>query len=136
MKNLTSLLAVLLILTAGCQEEKDSSSFILDQSFELTCNEVKTDDGNGLIISLDSVLNDSRCPKGCYCFWEGNAEARFIFSHDHNRTSFVLNTFGGWRTDTLINGYRIKLIHILPYPEIGTIIRQSDYRAEIEITEE
>lgn len=125
-----------MLSTNCCQKEKDGNSFILDQSFDLKYNEIKIDAENRLIISLDSVLNDSRCPKGCYCFWAGNAEVRFNFSKDYYKIEFVLNTYSGWRTDTLINGYRIKLLDLKPYPEVGQIVNQSDYHAEIRIIQE
>jgi hypothetical protein len=125
---------ILLLITGCCQKEKDENSLILDQSFDIKYKEIKIDAENGIIISLDSVMNDSRCPVGCYCFWAGNAEVRFDFSQDNYKIKFVLNTFSGWRSDTLINGYRIKLVDLKPYPETGKIISQNDYHAEVKIT--
>jgi hypothetical protein len=136
MKELIFIWVILLLLTSSCQKEKDENSFLLDQNFDPKYNEMRIDAEDRLVIALDSVLNDSRCPKGCYCFWAGNAEVRFSFSNDVHKIKFVLNTFSGWRTDTLINEYRIKLLDVKPYPEAGRIINQNDYHAEIRITRE
>lgn len=134
MKKLVILEILVILLTVSCQ--KDNNSLIQNQTFELKYGETKINTDYGLSISLDSVLNDSRCPSKAVCVWAGNAEVRFVYLKDNNSVKFVLNTLPTFRTDSLINGYRIKLINLSPYPEIAGSIKQSEYKAEITITKE
>ena len=121
----------LVMLTLGCKKELNS-----DKTLEVKYGQPGNYADNSLVISLDSVLNDSRCPKNVYCIWAGNAEVRLVYSKDNHNVKFVLNTLPSFRTDTVINGYRIKLVDLRPYPVSGIIIKQSDYKAEIKITKE
>lgn len=134
MKKLVILEILVILLTVNCQ--KDNNYLIQSQTFELKYGETKINTDYGLSISLDSVLNDSRCPSKAVCVWAGNAEVRFVYLKDNNSVKFVLNTLPTFRTDSLINGYRIKLINLSPYPEIAGSIKQSEYKAEITITKE
>ena len=85
-----------------------------------------------ILICLDSVLNDSRCPLGVQCFWEGNAEVRFKFErYPDGAVLFNLNTHKGFRNDTIVDNYKFTLTGLSPYPKIGSRISQKDYKAEI-----
>ncbi|MCK0158075.1 hypothetical protein MWU65_12840 [Cellulophaga sp. F20128] len=95
--------------------------------------------GNGFAITFFSVKSDSRCPIGVTCVWAGNAEVAFTFENRLGVDSgFSLNTHSGngFINDTLINGYRIKLLEVHPYPEKDKVINLDDYVAEIEISKE
>jgi hypothetical protein len=138
MNRLHFFLIVIAVLSSCSEDKTDKLPFPLDDVFELKCKEIRNNNETGIHISLDSVLNDSRCPKGVICIWEGNARVRFIYSKNVQDTRFELNTHGSlsFPSDTVIDGYRIELIDLNPYPEAGKIIPQSEYRAEIKITEE
>ncbi len=134
MKTLIILEIILMLVTGSCN--KEMNTIAPDQTFELKYGETKIKADYGLSIRLDSVLNDSRCPSKAVCVWAGNVEVRFVYLKDNNSVKFILNTLPSFRTDTLINGYRIKLINLFPYPEIAGIINQEDYKAEVRITKE
>ncbi len=82
-------------------------------------------------ISLDSILNDSRCPINANCIWAGNAEARFVFFESGNSIKFNLTIAGDSGTETEIQGYHIKLLQLNPYPSASVITKQEDYQAEV-----
>ena len=82
-------------------------------------------------ICLDSVINDSRCPSGAVCVWEGDAVVSFSVTVDNETKSFELHTNSKFCTDTLINGYNIALISLLPYPSVDFQIDKEDYSAKI-----
>jgi hypothetical protein len=92
-------------------------------------------DYNDMIsIGIDSILEDSRCPSGVMCVWEGNAKVRFNFIQNNNLTKFSLNTANSFRKDTLVAGYKIQMINVKPYPVYPDFINQNDYKAIIKIT--
>ena len=131
------LFEVLVLLTLfSCKNEITHTPLVLDKSIELKYGEIIRNSDYQISIVLDSVLNDSRCPTGAQCIWAGNASVRFVYSSANNKVSFVLNTISSFRTDSLIDGYRIRMTKLTPYPELGVQIKQSDYKAEIEIKKE
>ena len=118
----------------SCKNEMNQ--VFMGKTFELNYKNTQYFPDRSASITLDSVLNDSRCPSGAQCVWAGNAEVRFVYSAGAQNSAFILNTLSNFRTDTLVNGYRIKLVRLNPYPQLGTTIKQSEYNAEVKITKE
>lgn len=133
MKNSILFSASVLIAFFCCKNDFTSDPFFLNKPIELKYGEIKKNADYQISIVLDSVLNDSRCPTGAQCIWAGNAAVRFIYCSENSKVSFVLNTISSFRTDSLIDGYRIRMIKLSPYPGLGVEIKQSDYKAEIEV---
>ena len=78
-----------------------------------------------------SVVEDSRCPKGVDCIWEGNARLQLQMSltkTDNNFETFELNTDLEPQS-YLIEGYEIKILDLVPKPIVNLIIKQEDYVA-------
>ena len=136
MKKLNLFAVLVLILLLACRNDLNQTPLVLNKSIELKYGELIKNADYQISIVLDSVLNESRCPAGAECFWAGNAAVRFVYSSANSKVSFILNTSSSFRTDSLIEGYRIKLITLTPYPKLGVEIKQSDYKAEVEIKKE
>jgi hypothetical protein len=83
-------------------------------------------------VKLDSVLNDSRCPVDAECFWEGNAAVRFEITTGNVVRKVILNTTLSPKS-AQINDYNIELISLMPFSKSGSILKQSDYYAEIKL---
>jgi hypothetical protein len=145
MKNLIIISAITAFIFS-CQKSTDypafenmdvTSNFILDNAIIISQGDCAGDAHTKTYICLDSVLNDSRCPNGVQCIWQGNAEARFKFIKSGNsKVYFNLNTFPGFTNDTIIGGYKFTLKTINPYPDIDDIILPGEYKAEILIEKE
>lgn len=88
---------------------------------------------SGAKICLDSIFNDSRCPTGLICFWEGDAIAAFTLTKNNMVRSFALHTNNNFKNDTIIEGIAIKLLQITPYPVAYKSIDPDSYRAEISV---
>lgn len=118
----------------GCETNlKLKSTLLLNDTIDIANFETRYNYENNLILRMDSVLNDSRCPSNVVCVWEGNAAVRFLFTVDSIKTDFVLNTHGGnqFNSDTVIGGYSIKLLDLSPYPEDPGEILQVEYYSEV-----
>ena len=63
-------------------------------------------------------INDSRCPTGMRCVWEGTASIQFHLTTGGEEHSFTLDTHQGqaFKRDTVIEGMKYQLIDVLPYP--------------------
>ena len=85
-------------------------------------------------LSLDS-LNDSRCPIGAACVWEGNARVKLhVQQYGKNIVSFWLNTHNSLLTDTIVNGLHFEFIDLLPYPEVDVDYSLDDYILQLKIS--
>ncbi len=79
---------------------------------------------NGMpYICFDSLINDSRCPPGMECFWQGTVIIQASFHENGNLYTFKMSLQGyptlGHTNDTTINGYRIGFIKLEPNPELN-----------------
>lgn len=102
-------------------------------TIEVNANNAVFDVSRKFSLQLDTVLNDSRCPKGVQCVWEGNAEVqlKIIMSSDGKTHYTKLNTNSKFSQDTTINNYRFKLLELNPYPENDKTFPHYNYRATV-----
>lgn len=84
-------------------------------------------------LCFDSVLNDSRCPDGAVCVWEGNAEIRLKLSITGIGYQFVELNTNVLPIDTTINHLNIALISLSPYPSLNKTIKPEDYKATLSV---
>ena len=82
-------------------------------------------------ICLDTVLSDSRCPSDVVCVWAGEAIARFKIEKYNGFPIFIDLKEGA--KDTLIDGYRISFVKLLPYPASAHQTKPEEYKARIVI---
>jgi hypothetical protein len=114
-----------------------TSAFVLNNSIIIAQGNCAGDSRTHTYICFDSVVGDSRCPRGVECIWEGNGEARFKFMQSDDAPLFFnLNTHLGFTNDTIVGGYKFTLKALNPYPSIQDVISQKVYSAEIEIEKE
>jgi len=134
MKKLSCILVIVLIGITACKNESGTimNNFVLGDTVSIKFNETIKNDENGLSLRMDSVLNDSRCPIDVECIWAGNAKVRFAFKSNIDEIKFSLNTTLMPR-DTTINGYKIRLLDLLPHPVSTHRISFNEYYANIKI---
>ena len=90
-------------------------------------------------ICFDSLINDSRCPVGAECIWQGTAIIQASFHENGNSHTFKISLQGyptlGNTNDTTINGYRIIFTDLEPHPEVNKPVpRPQDIRATFSIS--
>jgi len=121
----------LVLLGFSCGSSDDDTQATIN----LEINECFDAFETNVSICLDSVFNDSRCPTGLVCVWEGDAVAAFTLNHNDNITPFNLHSNSNFQNDTLIDGITIKLLQITPYPIADQQIDPNDYSVEISVDE-
>jgi hypothetical protein len=96
--------------------------------------------GDKVKLGFDAVVSDSRCPANAMCIWQGAATATFSFTKNGDAHRFNLSTITmepNYTKDTVIAGYKIEFINLLPYP--GTFTPpapDSQIKAELKITKQ
>lgn len=107
---------------------------MLDQEFSVKIGqrtEIKTEE---LQIKFTSVLEDSRCPKGEQCIWQGNGKIELELVRAKNESASVsLNTASG-PSEADYQGYRIRLTALNPYPVMNQAIPQENYEATLVVS--
>ena len=137
MKKILGILLIVLIYSCSKDDNSPISQYDLkvDKNIILDNGKCLEIVDKGYEICLESI-NDSRCPSGGECVWEGDAVVEFNFKSKTENKSFSLHTNDKFQQDTIINNLKIKLLNVIPYPDLNNPINQSDYSAELIISEE
>ena len=98
----------------------------LGEEFDISFGQQIAIQNTELKLKFKSVLEDSRCPEGFLCFWEGNAKILL----DVNQTEIALNTLLDPR-QVFYEGYTITLRSLSPLPKSGVRVEPEEYVAQI-----
>jgi len=83
---------------------------------------------NQSYLCLDSIVRDSRCPEGMLCFIAGDAEVRLKYEKLNSEPVFFnLRTPSFNPLFTVIDGYKITLLDLKPYPSFAARKEQKPY---------
>ena len=134
---LASLAALLALgLAAGCASQQPALRSVgIGETFTLRVSESATVEPRKVVLLFSEVVNDSRCPAGVVCVWEGDAEISIrAVAADGSSRDLRLHTARGEASGEFA-GLTIRLAGLEPAPREGTASRQADYRATLEVTE-
>lgn len=141
MKKAIFFLSISLALITGCSNLNDLNlkSIAYDEAYELSVNTISKTADNRYLIKFDSVMFDSRCPKDVVCVWEGVAGVRFNITDSSlgNQLQTVeLHTLnsGTWSSHATVNGLKISLLELNPYPLTSSSTNYKKYKATILLT--
>ena len=104
------LIGITLIFLFGCKKDENTkvaSGFL--NTIELKVGDC-TESLDGSYICFQSVINDSRCPVGAICIWEGNAVIAVDVWKGFKKHGIRLNTNAGFQTDTSIGNLYVSLM--------------------------
>ena len=137
------------ILLFACQA-MPSSPLIADQGVEfvLAPGGSATIKDTALTINLISVLSDDRCPSEVECAASGPVQLSLLAQKENGSAAEIVMQiltdnegrspdveFEGITDRTVYEGYLIRIVGVLPYPEdLSTSIRQNDYRVSFVVT--
>ena len=129
-------------LTAFVNSCSKSGNKFREGTVELKLSECENGNiaGDDLKLCFNAVVTDSRCPANAVCVWQGAATATFSFTKNGDTHRFDLSTITmhpNYTKDTVIAGYKIEFINLLPYP--GTFTPpapDSQIKAELKITKQ
>jgi hypothetical protein len=111
------------------QQSRKAGVIELGKEFELKVDQQAVVEGEGLTIAFESVLEDSRCPKGVDCIWSGNAKISIKSSKPKETPAKIeLNTDDGPKSSPYMD-YEIKLVALKPNRKPDVPLRRDEYRA-------
>ena len=128
--NLATLSILFLFLMGWMPQSCDTKEVAPGHEFKLKVGqEVKVHEA-GIKVSLNAVVEDSRCPTGVQCIWAGNGKVSVRLSKDKSEAvSVELNT--GEPKSSTYEGYEVRLVRLDPYPKNGSTISKDDYVATL-----
>jgi len=126
------------ILTSCTQDPIISGKVSLNEQFTIKEGGQVVIKGEKLSVQFSSVLDESRCPTGVQCVWEGNATISIEVSKKRKKSvRAILNTNTAIQQNELAyKNYRIKLLGLNPYPRIDEKIEAKDYEAVMIVTKD
>lgn len=113
---------------------QESDTLILNDSNYVNLSEFIFNTEEKLKLSYLNLAEDSRCPFGAVCFWEGNAKVDVAFIVDDLTHLLELNTHQDFQIDTTIDNYYLKLLDVEPYPVLDSSHVGKDGRIKIYIS--
>jgi hypothetical protein len=120
------------LLTAG-MHCGDPAQLALGRPFSLRFGESAVFEKENVRLRFDSVPEDSRCPKKVQCVSAGNARIRLEITVGSATPSVVeLNTARGPR-EAEIEGFRIVLEDLAPYPLTSQPIPAEEFLATLSV---
>ena len=107
----------------------------LGQAFDIKVGQEATISSQQLSLKFLSVSEDSRCPQGTNCIWEGNAKVNIqLTSQSQISDTVELNTAMSLPSEATFLNYNISLLDLQPYPLAGSTIQQSEYIATVSVS--
>lgn len=123
-----------LVLIAGsCVAQ----TFVLNKPFDIGVGESLRLSESVFSIKFVAVENESRCPSGAVCIWQGNAAAKFEVSEGGFPQTITLYTHTGHQDmpgELRILGRNIRLVELAPYPRVRVTMAQDAYVATLHIS--
>lgn len=129
-KNLMLLLIV--ITSLNCSDSLTNyHEVLIDEEFNLKLGESAIVQSHGIVLKFKSVNDDSRCPIGAVCVWEGNATVVLELknSNGDTLTSNLNTSIEPKKVD--FSSLIIVLKSLSPYPNLDTAINPEDYTATL-----
>ncbi len=91
--------------------------------------------GRGATVTFVRVTEDSRCPTGVNCVWEGDAAVELRVQAGAAAPATVqLHTNDRFDREATAGGLRLRLESLEPYPQADRAIAAGDYRIVLSIS--
>lgn len=124
--------ALVVTFFCACHTIDEPGVFELNTEEEFVLNESYFSPRSNLKFSLIKI-NDSRCPTGVYCVWQG--EVRVTLAIDKPVIDTLeLSSYDNKMDST--GGYSFELLTVSPYPDVDSVIQMEDYTVVLKIKRE
>jgi hypothetical protein len=121
MKTSWCFIVLFLLILGSCKKEQDGGPFGQNQELTLKTGDICHSKLENLSIKVLKI-NDSRCPTGVYCIWQGEATVNLEVK-EASVYEVVLSTFHQ-PADT-VNNLVFNLVDVVPYPKYGVEVPDS-----------
>lgn len=119
----------ILTVLSGCQSTEGTIKTSLNQEFSMAIGQTTELQDEQLTIKFEGIQEDSRCPRGAMCIWQGRVSAILQVSDGNDSLKMVLTDPGlsDQYGRSTYKKYEFTS-HVQPYPDLGKEISSGDYR--------
>lgn len=104
----------------------------LGKPFELKRGQSATVSGAELTVGFEGVSEDSRCPTGVQCVWEGDASVEVtLLKPPAEKATRVLHTSAREPREATYQGLKVRLKDLTPQPKEGAPVAAQEYRVTL-----
>ena len=133
-KKILKIIMLSFILISGCTAQTSQITADLGEQINIALGQSASITGEEFEIKFVEVVDDSRCPDGATCIWEGEVTCLVDITYSGSLYRKALTQPGLTeeysRSD--FKDYEI-IFNVEPYPEVKTEIRDSAYRLKLKI---
>jgi hypothetical protein len=125
---LSSFLLVQLTIT-GCLGRTANVQASIDNEFSLAIGQTAELTGGQITIQFEGVQEDSRCPRGATCVWQGRVTSIVKVGENGFTSTMVLSepALSDQPGNNVYKQYKF-ISRVLPYPDLSKKIAKEDYR--------
>jgi hypothetical protein len=118
-------------VTAPSNDAQAKETFVVT----LRAGESRRVGGTPITVAFEALVEDSRCPRGVNCVWEGDAAVRVrIEGGQAARQTPTLHVNPRFTSEAAHDGYLVTLTDVAPYPESDRQTAPGDYRITLRVT--
>lgn len=141
MRNLQTVLFAVVVAACGQSTNPTDGTppqqlVSLNESITLAVGETAVVEGTPLTVRFVEVKEDSRCPTGVDCVWEGVAVTLLEVSDGTELHAITLQARAGIQQSTGVAGYSLEISSLAPYPKYMETIATGEYRLTLKVTPE
>ena len=118
----------------ACDGGPSGPTVDLNERFTLSVGDTATVDAPRVRLEFVEVSGDSRCPADALCIQGGDAVVRLRATAGASAETLELHTGDAARAFGQLQGLRVELKELQPYPFSSRTIAQGDYKATLTVT--
>jgi hypothetical protein len=127
-----TMITILVLPLAACGKAPAEVNANLGEEFSLSIGQTAVIKGQGLQITFEDVIEDSRCPANVTCIWAGRDSSIIKIVQASSQYRMVLTEPGltDQYTTATYQEYQLSF-HLTPYPTAGQTIQKGEYRLQL-----
>lgn len=113
-----------LFATISCEETIVGRTFTVGQESTFRIDQLYTSSDGQYTLQITEI-NDSRCPEGVQCVWQGEVSLKGEWTDNNLKSDFELHSVVK-ELEKQPEGFTIQIIDVQPTPVYGTESKQED----------
>lgn len=115
------------------QNDSNYNTVQYDAPFKMTQKKGVQFEGDDLKIMFDKITEESRCPEGTTCVWEGQTKVQLTVKSKGSAQQVEITRKGKQKENVIekVGDYTIYLMAVNPYPKSSEKIKQEDYKISL-----
>ena len=110
MKKIHLLLVLFTVFLFNTATAQIDTQYDFGKPFEIGKEERASFGKDNFSVMIAELIEDSRCPEGMNCIWEGQVKLRLTIQKKDKTYSKEITLRGGRSTTVQVDGYEIKLL--------------------------